>query len=74
MARMTICRDDEEIEIEVTGSYNPAQLGGLEDPSWDAYFDDIQVTSHDDIVLTDDEEAEASDALMDELRGDYDGY
>ena len=68
-----------ETPIVVTGYYNPAQRGGWTDPSWDAYYDDIEAWYYrpgkgwKTIELTKDEEASYAQDMLDQKNDYYDG-
>ena len=36
-ATISVIRDFEDVEVEVSGYYEPEQNGGWDDPSWSAY-------------------------------------
>ena len=56
-ATMSVIRNYEDIEIEVSGYFNPEQNGGWDEPSWSAYveFEAAKDADGNTITLTDDE-------------------
>ena len=56
-ATMSVIRNYEDLEIEVSGYFNPEQNGGMTDPSWSAYveFEGAKDADGNTITLTDDE-------------------
>lgn len=65
-AEMSVIRDEEDIDIEVQGYFNPAQNGGMTDPSWSAYvdFEGANDADGNKFTLTADEIAEAKERLL----------
>ena len=67
-ATMSVIRSYEDLEIEVSGYFNPEQNGGWDDPSWSAY---VEVEGANDadgnpFTLTPDEIADAEQKMMEE--------
>ena len=56
-ATMSVIRNYEDIEVEVSGYFNPEQNGGMTDPSWSAFveFEAAKDADGNTITLTDDE-------------------
>ena len=56
-ASMSVIRNDEDIDVLVSGYYNPEQNGGWDDPSWSAFveFEAARDADGNTITLTDDE-------------------
>ena len=56
-ASMSVIRNDEDIDVLVSGYYNPEQNGGWDDPSWSAFveFEAAKDADGNTITLTDDE-------------------
>jgi hypothetical protein len=63
---MSVIRNDEDIDIEVSGYFNPEQNGGMTDPSWSAYveFEEAQDANGNPFTLTPDEIADAEYRLL----------
>ena len=63
---MSIIRNDEDIDVLVSGYYNPEQNGGMTDPSWSAYVEFEEAVNSDWVVvqLTAEEIEWAKEALM----------
>lgn len=81
VGKMTLARCNEkteheyEMEVEVCGTYEPAQRGGRTDPSWDAHMTDGTAFWHRpgkgwvELDLTRDEQEQVEQHLM---RPEYD--
>ena len=56
-ATMSVIRNYEDIEVEVSGYFNPEQNGRMTDPSWSAFveFEAAKDADGNTITLTDDE-------------------
>ena len=67
-ATMSVIRNYEDIEIEVSGYFNPEQNGGMTDPSWSAYveFEGAKDADGNTITLTDDEIDYAEQKMLEE--------
>jgi len=65
-ATMSVIRNDEDIDIEVSGYFNPEQNGGMTDPSWSAYveFEGALDADGNPFELTKDEIADAEYRLL----------
>jgi len=65
-ATMSVIRNYEDIEIEVSGYFNPEQNGGMTDPSWSAYveFEEALDADGNPFELTKDEIADAEYRLL----------
>lgn len=63
---MSVIRNDEDIYIEVSGYYEPAQNGGWDEPSWSASVDFEEALDADgnSFELTKDEIADAEYRLL----------
>lgn len=63
---MSIIRNDEDIDVLVSGYYNPEQNGGMTDPSWLAYVELEEAVDADGnpFTLTPDEIADAEYRLL----------
>lgn len=73
-ANYTVERNDESIQLEIEGTYNPGEpevryyRDGSGHPGSPAYFDDIISTTHPDIELTEEEMEDAQECLFDAFR------
>ena len=67
-ASMSVIRNYEDIEIEVSGYFNPEQNGGWDEPSWSAYveFEGANDADGNPFTLTPDEIADAEQKMMEE--------
>ena len=67
-ATMSVIRNYEDLEIEVSGYFNPEQNGGMTDPSWSAYveFEGAKDADGNTITLTDDEIDYAEQKMLEE--------
>ena len=67
-ASMSVIRNDEDIDVLVSGYYNPEQNGGWDDPSWSAFveFEAAKDADGNTITLTDDEIDYAEQKMMEE--------
>ena len=67
-ATMYVIRNYEDLEIEVSGYFNPEQNGGMTDPSWSAYveFEGAKDADGNTITLTDDEIDYAEQKMLEE--------
>ena len=65
-ATMSVIRNYEDIEIEVSGYFNPEQNGGWDEPSWSAYveFEGAKDADGNTITLTPDEIADAEQKML----------
>jgi len=65
-ATMSVIRNYEDIEVEVSGYFNPEQNGGMTDPSWSAYveFEGALDADGNPFELTKDEIADAEYRLL----------
>jgi len=63
---MSVIRNDEDIDIEVSGYFNPEQNGGWDEPSWSAYveFEGANDADGNPFTLTDDEIADAEQKML----------
>lgn len=64
--KMSVIRNDDDIDIEVSGYFNPEQNGGMTDPSWSAYVELEEAVDADGnpFTLTPDEIADAEYRLL----------
>ena len=67
-ASMSVIRNYEDIEIEVSGYFNPEQNGGWDEPSWSAYveFEGAKDADGNPFTLTPDEIDYAEQKMMEE--------
>ena len=67
-ASMSVIRNDEDIDVLVSGYYNPEQNGGWDDPSWSAFveFEAAKDADGNTITLTDDEIDYAEQKMLEE--------
>lgn len=67
-ATMSVIRNYEDIEIKVSGYFNPEQNGGWDEPSWSAYveFEGANDADGNTITLTGDEIACAEQKMLEE--------
>ena len=67
-ASMSVIRNDEDIDVLVSGYYNPEQNGGWDDPSWSAFveFEAARDADGNTITLTDDEIDYAEQKMLEE--------
>ena len=67
-ASMSVIRNDEDIDVLVSGYYNPEQNGGMTDPSWSAYveFEGANDADGNPFTLTPDEIADAEQKMLEE--------
>ena len=65
-ATMSVIRNYEDIEIEVSGYFNPEQNGGWDEPSWAAYveFEGANDADGNPFTLTPDEIADAEQKML----------
>lgn len=65
---MSVIRNYEDIEIKVSGYFNPEQNGGWDDPSWSSYvkFEGAKDAGGNAITLTDDEISYAEQKMLEE--------
>jgi hypothetical protein len=63
---MSVIRNDEDIDIEVSGYFNPEQNGGWDEPSWSAYveFEGANDADGNPFTLTPDEIADAEQKML----------
>lgn len=69
-ATISVIRDFEDVEVEVSGYYEPEQNGGWDDPSWSAYvtFESAEVDGK-PFDLTKDEIDHAEEAMLEKAHG-----
>lgn len=65
-ATMSVIRNYEDIEIEVSGYFNPEQNGGWDEPSWSDYveFEGANDADGNPFTLTPDEIADAEQKML----------
>lgn len=69
-ATISVIRDFEDVEVEVSGYYEPDQNGGWDDPSWPACvtFESAEVDGK-PFTLTADEITHAEEVMLEEAHG-----
>lgn len=69
-ATISVIRDFEDMEVEVSGYYEPEQNGGWHDPSWSAYvtFESAEVDGK-PFDLTKDEIDHAEEVMLEKAHG-----
>lgn len=69
-ATISVIRDFEDVEVEVSGYYEPEQNGGWDDPSWTACvtFESAEVDGQ-PFTLTKDEIDHAEEVMLEKAHG-----
>ena len=69
-ATISVTRDFEDVEVDVSGYYEPEQNGGWDDPSWSAYveFESAEIDGK-PFTLTSDEITYAEEVMLEKAHG-----
>lgn len=69
-ATISVIRGFEDMEVDVSGYYEPEQNGGWDDPSWSAYvtFESAEVDGK-PFTLTKDEIDHAEEVMLEKAHG-----